>query len=1390
MGKYQEISLLAEETAKNIIKNEENWKQYLKTASRLYRYPFKDQMLIHAQRPDATACASIRIWNEKMDCRVKRGAKGIALIDTESSYPKLKYVFDVADVYKANKNGHTPNLWKMQERHKIAVIAQLEKTHGATGEEMVFEERIITIAGRIAEDYYEELLAEAEDAVFGSSLEGLNRQDIGLRLRETMASSLAYMALSRCGKEPEMWQDELEFGYIHTFDSPKVLATIGSAIAEMGSVLLMEIGWTIRKYEQQAMKQETARRKGAGEGVDTGKQIKGTETVESPVQRRKISGNIEKPLENIPEREYNALKRESDYGIQKKQGKEREREGNVNGTGVRGERRLPDTKPDTKQRAGGRTYKVWIDAEEIPERAPEGDLSGNGVGRRTEGPLPVDTRAGRGKNGIVGRSDAKEGRSDRTAQSREPAPLGAENEQHPAVSGRNRAGGAGIPAVTGETAVQQKKRKKKEAYQQQSLFQSFENQALIIKAAQEGKEHPMPAAFFLSQEQLEAILRTGGGQYNSRQRIYAKYQQGKTPKEMVEFLKYEYQTVGKGFHFRRKAVSVWFDEDGMRAGYGNSAIEAPMAVLNWLEVEGYIRTMVKTGNYMSAREVSLVEMEERQRVAGRLFDFFREDIRKTPASIPIESCGYQEGRGILCEFLTRAEGRRQIALELSKIKEQMEETGERAEWWLYRRLNRLLVAVSDLNVEIQVYPAKDEVEVIQEDFITQDEIDAWLMEGKGSQYEHYLMYEHFTTVQDRKESIAFLKKAYGIGENSYVIPWTSDVREDHNAKGVRLVKGNYGNPYAKVKLTWEAVERRFRELVQSGRYLDQMEAAGYLPYGKGKKESKSLEQENAVSLGQKLTGEDTPDDKQPGNLPEKETLEEKQKKGPDLLKEAVVNYRIPDVETEHVKKGFKPKEKFHQNVAAIHTLFKIEKEHRNATSGEQEILAAYVGWGGLADAFDAAKTSWANEYQELKTLLPPEDYASAKESTLNAHYTSPVIIRAIYDVIGKMGFLKGNILDPSSGIGNFFGCLPEEMQESRLYGAELDGITGRIAKQLYPHADIRIMGFENTNFPNDFFDVAVGNVPFGQYKVADQDYKNLNFLIHDYFFAKTLDKVRSGGLVAFVTSKGTMDKKTPKVRKYLAQRAELLGAVRLPNTAFLENAGTEVTTDILFLKKRDRIRDIEPDWVYLTEKDGIVMNQYFVDHPEMILGKMEMVPGAYGMESVCLPDPSFPLAAQLEKALSLIEGSIGEADFNGFGEEEEDDIIPADPDVKNFSYTVLEERVYYRENSIMKPVRVPEKTEQRIKGMVEIRDCTQALIHLQLEEYPESEIERGQGELNRRYDRFFKEFGMLNAKANKRAFSQDASYCLLCSLEKLDGEGNYIGKADMFTRRTIKSGRL
>ena len=1887
MRKYDLISALSAETSREVARNEESWKKYLNTASRLYKYPFKDQLLIYAQRPDATACASIEIWNEKMHCWVNKGAKGIALIDEEgNTHSGLRYVFDISDVHKARRIGRFPQLWEMREEHQEAVLDRLEGIYGETNRQAGFTDRIREIAARIALDCYEELASDMEYLKEGSFLEELDGLNIAVRVRETLADSIAYTVLKRCGMEDAKLAEEIQFPYIHEFNTVETLSHIGDSISDLSKPVLMEIGRAIRAYDREYARNEASK------------------------------NLVQKGLANTSDTRYNALKRESeteDVQPTTQTGNAGER-GNNDESDLREERGLHDTDVTGGRAAGGDAYEIRTDEEELLTGTQEGDLHRASAEREAERASSDHSGAGGAEDGTADRADDEAGGSDGKTQGGEPDALGSEDEQHQALGGGNRTEGAGIQPVseeatektenkdlpepdsgeplpglslseiekgilqfdefmvhkcpdiagvmlfepdkdkqteyiknsyrhkeftkfyvgeeragyradengltvwkgsylnrTAEATVsweavrdsiafymekgeylkegqipQWEEPKEKEVYQQLSLFPTIEEQIGTIEAAQAGEKYIMPAAFSLPKEQLEAILRTGGGRDNSRSRIYAKYQQGKTPEEMAEFLKNEYRTTGKGFDFGSNPISVWFNESGMSIGYGMSAKENPVAVMGWQEIEGVVRSMVENGSYMGANEVFLVDAVERQRVSNDLFNFFRDGIGEIPENIPIKTYNHPESMTNLCELLSTQEGRDVVAGELSHAKEQIEAGEKQIRWRYVKKPEHLLSEIADLSTEKTEYPVQDSVEVLHEDFITQDEIDERLTGGSNYHHGQFRIYEYFMEGHDKKENIAFLKNEYGTGGGSPALIGSDRSDEWHDSKGIKLGKGRIGDPYAKVLLKWNVVEKRIRELVSADKYLTPkgkeafaqykkeqaeeamrreqeklehgirveckdaiekaiaekfdgytlprdtaegvirqygkerveivlantithlshderfsqnnkewaeslvpsadwqtrdyivtshpavldgftnqarrfierdrepekmavpeqeaemsgdnvqspepenkssdsekalaerlaemsvvvkicgalsmkdvvgwnedtgavaiedadrrlegkavydtlfLEAADYVlmqslsgnaekvvemdvllkeaqkyaaryenepeqqreghaaeiseaeptgerreenhPDAEQEKRTEELEQEETVRFtvtetsdaftepyavwdsetqdyyatgdgtvptfdtseeadvfchklnessqtenlqetGQKETKDIasepenvTEETEQPGtvdvsgtkNPAEKDDFpdidiqavqerlekagivdgqlvdenalendpfirqvmgdvemltgeagEEPEKtpeKEPEIDKSGAVNYRISFNEAENTGKGFAPKEKFRQNVEAIRTLEKIEGEHRTATPEEQEILAKYVGWGGLADAFDSSKANWANEYQELKSLLSPEEYASARESTLNAHYTSPVIIQAIYDAVGKMGFTRGNVLDPAAGIGNFYGCLPEEMQGSRLYGAELDGLTGRIAKQLYPHADIKITGFENTSYPNDFFDVAVGNVPFGQYKVSDRQYDKHNFLIHDYFFAKTLDKVRPGGIVAFVTSKGTMDKKNPEVRKYLAQRAELLGAVRLPNTAFKENAGTEVTSDILFLKKRDRVMDIEPDWVHLTEKDGIVMNQYFADHPEMVLGKMEMVSGAHGMESACLPDTSLPLSAQLKNALSHVEGSIEQADFNEIDDELAKENIPADPDVKNYSYTVVDNRVYYRENSIMKPVDVSEKAEQRIKGMVAIRDCTQELINFQLEEYPEDMIQNKQTELNQLYDDFSKKFGLISSQTNKRAFNQDSSYCLLCSLEKLDDEGNFIGKADMFTKRTIK----
>ena len=1621
MRKYKLISALAEETAKEVVRNEENWRRYLNTASRLYKYPFKEQLLIYAQRPEATACASIEIWNEKMHCWVNKGAKGIALID-EDSFSGLKYVFDISDVHKARRIGQFPNLWEMREEHMESVISRLEKTYGDTDREAGFVGRIREIAGRIAEDCYKELASDMEYLKEGSFLEELDELNVEIRIRETLADSIAYTVLKRCGMEESELAEEINFPYIHEFNTVETLSQLGSNVSDLSKPILMEIGKAIGAYDRQIAQNREETRVGR-ERIDTHEK------------------NIEKGLANASEADYNALKRESESQDEQSitQTGEAGERSKYDESDIREERGLSDTDGSNGRTAEGGTDKVRTDEEEVLTGAQERSIYGTSSEREAEGTLVDDTGAGRGENGASDQTDEGERGDNGADESRESDALGSEDEQHRTLGRGDRDDG---------TNLQLNIEQPEGTYQQLSLFPSFEEQVGTIAAAEASIQYTMPAAFSLPQEQIDSILRSGGGRDNSRKRIYAKYQQGKTPEEMAEFLKNEYKTTGKGFEFDGNPVSLWFDEMGMRIGYGTSAKENTLAVMSWSEVESHIRVMVENGTYMSANEVFLVDAVERERIATDINNFFRDGISEMPESLELKFSNYPASMEKLCELLATTEGRELIKDELEKAKAQLDSGEKQIKWRYVKRPDYLLEQLADLGVEKKEFPALDTVEVRNEDFITQDEIDYRLAGGSGFEHGKFRIYEYFMEGHDKKDNIAFLKNEYGTGGSSHALPGSDRAHEDHDAKGIRLEKGNYGSPYAKVLLNWNVVEKRIRELVQADKYLSPEGKEAYAQY-KQEQAEKAMQKEQAKLEGgvtnqeldretgtvaegepkapetgktdieqlnkrlsemsavvkicgaldrkdvvgwnektqavtiadderalegkevydflfaeaadyvmmQTISGETekalemdgllkdagqyasryegepsieqkeepplTADDVQ--NLvlidreyirgtrttvydfecdirgehdklqytlgyhddgegftihtekddiwermpepelarlegilvrealyfkyhdkiagaksledmeeirfsimeeespyfsavsqriwgeyeqkneelsnpmqeseviaePEPQNEAEAPKEQPQIDKSGAVNFHIAPETEKSDGKGFAAKEKFRQNVEAIRTLEKIEGENRIATPEEQEILAKYVGWGGLADAFDETKTNWASEYQELKSLLSAEEYDSARESTLNAHYTSPVIIKAIYDAMERMGFSKGNILEPAMGIGNFFSMLPEKMQESRLYGVELDGITGRIARQLYPNADVKITGFEKTDYPNDFFDVAIGNVPFGQYKVADRAYDKHNFLIHDYFFAKALDKVRPGGVVAFVTSKGTMDKKSPEVRKYLAQRAELLGAIRLPNTAFKENAGTEVTSDILFLKKRDRVIDIEPDWVHLCEnEDGIAMNQYFADHPEMIMGKMEMVSGQFGMEATCTPDTTISLSKQLEKAISHIEGSIDEVEFDELDDELAREAIPADPGVKNYSYTIVDERVYYRENSIMKPVDVSETMEQRMKGMVQIRDCTQELIDYQLNEYPEDMIKSKQAELNELYDAFSKKYGLINSQTNKRAFNQDSSYCLLCSLEKLDDEGNFKGKADMFSKRTIKKAEV
>ena len=1612
-GKYHYISALAEMTAADIVKNENEWTRFLTTAARLYKYPFNEQMLIYAQRPDATACASLETWNEKMNCWVNRGAKGIALIDTDSERPRLKYVFDVSDVHKARRIGRDPYLWELREEHKAPVLAQLEKTYGATDVNMPFEERVMEIADRIVQDYYEELLPELNYVKEGSFLDDLDELNLGIRWRETLASSISFTLLSRCGADMDLWKDDMNFEYIHEFNNTKSLAVIGNATTEMCKPLLMEIGRTIGAYERQIARQNAsnkAREKAAGEHIGSHEE------------------KVEKGLANAPEADYNALNRESETAIDKPKETENhtEMEGIANETDIRKERGLSDSEPDSEQGAGTGTDQVRTDEKELSKGTQERDLSGNDTDRGAESTLSAGTGAGRAENGTSDRTDGEGGGSERGTESSRSDELGSEDEQHQTLSGGNRTDRADLHLSREEQSNITMQEPDSDS---NSLSGSFSNKTEDFTELQKGilcfdnyliHKRPEIAGYFQSEQ--DAVLQT---------------EYLKNSFRMEEFTELYIGDVRAGYRA---------DEDGLTMWKGNYLTREAESRLSWEDARYWVNSYIEDGVYLLPGEVAeqidtdgmfkqldlftmfseqvgniaMKQAEEKSVIpagfvlpekqiddilrSGGGRDDSRKRIyakyqqRKTPEELELKAGNYPDAHARLVELLSTPEEVERIADHMDHALHQLEIGEKSLRFRSVMPKEELRAELDNLLVDRLTFPAAEHVEIKHEDFITQDEIDNRLGRGSGFSHGSFRIYDYFKEGHDSKEAANFLKNEYGTGGSSHALAGADHSYEDHDAKGIKLKKGNIGKPYAEVLLSWNVVEKRIRKLIEEDKYLSPEGKEAYAQY-RVEQEQKALEQaqakmehetkvacKNAIekAIAEKFDGYRLPKDtaeaviqeygfervsyvlansvmhkRQDGRFspenkewakaiepyamvknadmvvdshpavlngfinqtrryieqekelaaqaaekitidgqecikvdewgteeenyvlgnsvtdnqffyaevngvafeydyqPQRGEVEEdylnemterdidrhetevftqiegsedypegveeppltaedvqnRESSGQDIQKpekvsdtslEPDIEVPVKQVEPQIDKTGAvnfhitdddlgigTAKEKFRRNVEAIRTLEKIESENRIATLEEQEVLSQYVGWGGLADAFDESKSAWANEYQELKGLLSEQEYASARESTLNAHYTSSAIIRSIYDSLDKMGFEKGNVLEPAMGIGNFFGMMPEKMQESRLYGVELDGITGRIAKQLYPNADIKITGFEKTDYPNDFFDVAIGNVPFGQYKVADKQYDKQNFLIHDYFFAKTLDKVRPGGVVAFVTSKGTMDKKSPEVRKYLVQRAELLGAVRLPNTAFKENAGTEVTSDILFLKKRDRVMDLEPDWVHLSEdENGIAMNSYFAEHPEMIVGKMEMVSGPYGLESTCMPDTTRPFAQQLQEAISHIDGEIEAVELDELADELADATIPADPDVKNYSYTLVDDRVYYRENSIMKPVDMSDSMQERIKGMVGIRNCTPELINLQLEEYPDTVIKEKQAELNSLYDAFSKKHGLINSQTNKRAFNQDSSYCLLCSLEKLDDEGNFKGKADMFTKRTIKKAEV
>ena len=1308
-NKLYAMEQLTEEVAKDVAASPQEWMRFLNTASRLYKYTFPEQLLIYAQRPEATAVASMEIWNQKMYRWIKKGSKGIALIDnTSGPKTKLRYVFDVQDTYKVRNLGKDPQLWNLPVEGEQLVADYLQEQLSLEDTEGGLAESLYQAAKESMQEWLPDALEELRLDVTGTFLEELDEQNQEVEFRELMTNSVWYVLLNRCGLDVQEYLDAEDFRHITDFNQLKILGHLGSAVNEISRPVLMQIGRYVLNDLENDLKTVAKEKEVVYNEFNTLIRESGTNNTEDREEKKEETDYERDQLQ--PER------RVSDSRYQPGRDKRNHRE-------VRNDEERVSEKSQGSQ-------VQHSDTAEPSGQSSDGDRQSG----KTESRQPDERTSGE-RSGT-----RQDGRHNGMDQTHEP----------------DQSTGRG----TGNSGD----------YLQLSLFPTEEEQLGEIRKAAAALEQP--AAFLISDEVVDHILRTGSGQKNTLFHITARLIEGLDNEEMQSFLKDEYGTGGKGFTIDNQKISIWYDNDGIRIRRGDSARRNFDRIVTWEEAADRIRDMYEEGNYVDNLISNNAIEQEQKEMTDLLALHFRDTNRNTE-----EYRSYTDWQDTIRNAWTDPEGKKEIYQQFEWLQADMNENPSNYHRWEIQHNPVYSQRFRDLQRDFSWVDQQFKVERLGLSFITQDEIDAVLRRGGITAGGRNRIYEYFMEHHDMKDAAEFLKNEYGTGGSSPGIPGAGASDASHDAKGLKLAKGKIGSPEVEVLLKWNKVAERVRQLIRTDDYLSPEEMEKYEERQEAQKLADLEEAQQALEAEQI-------DVNQPEDKETSETVEEVERREDTVTDIQATNFHITDDE---LGQGT-PKEKFRANIMAIQLLKKCEDENRNATPEEQEILSRYVGWGGLADAFDETKAAWETEYLELKTVLTPEEYAAARASTLNAHYTQPIVIESMYQVLENLGFTKGNILEPSMGVGNFFGMLPENLNQSKLYGVELDSISGRIAKLLYPDANIQIKGFEKTDYPNDFFDVTIGNVPFGAYKVNDRQYDRFNFMIHDYFLAKTIDQLRPGGVAALITTKGTMDKASPEVRKYLAERADLLGAIRLPNTAFKANAGTEVSADILFFQKRDSMTKEMPEWVNLgSDTNGITVNQYFADHPEMILGEMKEVSGPYGMETTCMPIEGADLELQLAEAVKNIHGNMVPAVDVETELDEMPESIPADPNVRNYSYTVVDDQVYYRVNSLMNQVKMPAATAERVKGMVAIRDTVRELIAMQMEEFvTDEEIQKQQEKLNQVYDTYTAKYGVIGSNANKRAFSDDSSYCLLCSLEDLNEDGTLKRKADMFTKRTIK----
>ena len=1411
-SKTEEYLALAQRTANGLTRYWESWTDYLTTASRLYKYPFADQLMIYAQRPDATACAEFDIWRNRMNRYVRRGSKGIALLDESSGFPRLHYVFDVSDT-GVRRNSRDPEVWQLGPDLVQPVSEMLSKTYGISGERV--SQQLADVAGKLVADYWDNNGEDIRAIVDGSLLMDYDDAGVEMQFKSAAAISVTYTLLERCGFEPAGWFDKDDFRAIHEFSTPDSVYALGAAVSDMSREVLRNIERTVKttirrrnaersQYEYEQQERDLLDRRG----------LPAPEPDPEPAPE--AAGQVRQAAPDVPD--------EPSPGAVQHDAPERE----------------PVPAPD----GGG------ADGRE-PDAADHGAASetepGSGKGAESDGmgaahEQPESASRGTGADGTDLQLSFFDAHIPTEVQQIEAIDQ-AESEKTPSAF------------VLSQAEIENELRKHGSGFEGgkqriMTLYQAQPDRSLRAKALAkeygtgghsydfldgsrgfvnhdwkglEFDHYPDHQKITLKWAQVEKYIDL---MIQSDRYLTDKEKEHYTPPSPVsakpdadlthaknlirEFCQEEYDSEPDFSNLSKIGIAYTHatDED--------IPIQVNVDLVGY-RVERYLgEVLIDERQYESLEDLTETELEaldfsELVSVTDEELEHYHSKADERPALLPLDAATeynalkeqhpdalvgfeqngqfefYADDAQKVCELLGGKFLEKETALGTVPV------TGFPRDQWVYRAKQLWqrgeTVYLAGLNEDGTHYQTKY---LRREDYLPLDAIVH--MEGRSFRVDTVNFDKGSVTLQDvalaemripvfREEPLALVRELYEeqdmmesplpdykVGDNVVVELPTRTIEGKVGYVGetdVRIDTSAHGQSWDNEVVNKQQFEEGLRQNEQvTTQPDDTVKTVAIYPAEENRMPYDIVIQ----TIGSKSPTLDAVE-------PERSTLE------------LAGNFHITD---DDLGVGG-PKQKFARNIEAIRTLFKLEEEHRGATAEEQQVLSQYVGWGGLADAFDPGKDNWAKEYAELKGLLSEDEYAAARSSTLNAHYTSPTVIRSIYDAVERMGFRSGNILEPSMGVGNFFGMLPDTMQDSRLYGVELDSITGRIAKKLYPQADITVAGFETTD-RRDFYDLAVGNVPFGQYKVNDKAYNKLGFSIHNYFFAKAIDQVRPGGVVAFVTSRYTMDSKDSTARKHMAERADLLGAIRLPNNAFKANAGTDVVSDIIFLQKRDRPADIEPAWVQLGKtEDGFAINQYFVDHPEMILGELTTESTQYGREELTVaPIEGAVLADQLAEAVQHIEGQYVEVEVETpdvADAEVERKTLPADPDVKNFSYAVVDGEVFYRENSVMTQVELSDTAKGRVTGMVELRQIVNELIEQQLNDYPDEDIKATQERLNAAYDAFTAKYGLLNDRKNGRLFEQDSSYYLLCSLENLDEQGQLKSKAAMFTKRTIRPER-